>query len=429
MKITTEDVYIDSSKDINHSLLEELVNFDIYLQKSASHEFLFDNMYKLEEELLEHGVSKRLLEAIKEGLKYNHWDNAVLEFGLAREQSINFYLGPMCAMEGKEFKDGIILTKQTSNSSKIVSKVESLCHELGNRLFGFPCDFHDRHIEFYDLLFSSGPFSDSNGKYIALFTPFYLGYWKDSNKQFQHKRSILFHNLVKMRFSTLTLPVAKANMRINNITPTFIDASKQDIDDALTLWLTLHELIHGSGPIPLFNSSVQKLPLGLKYAGIEEMRTDMTVWLLLDICQDLFGNIAKLAQEIIVAERIFRSARAGLWANPTQGWIQKSSDGEQGALWLALLLQHNAIESNTDFINIDYEKTKETLQYILSEVYDIESNALKSENGQQELLDYADKLRERMFRNLDGVLIYPKESLNFLKRIENQPTHVALNYR
>ena len=90
MKITTEDVYIDSSKDINHSLLEELVNFDVYLQKSASHEFLFDNMYKLEEELLEHGVSKRLLEAIKEGLKYNHWDNAVLEFGLAREQSINF---------------------------------------------------------------------------------------------------------------------------------------------------------------------------------------------------------------------------------------------------------------------------------------------------------------------------------------------------
>ncbi|MCR6850380.1 hypothetical protein [Bacillus sp. IBL03825] len=404
--------------------LAELVN----LQSEST--LITNALSNIIKDLTEHAIPISLFKAIQKGLLLNEWDDAVESFNLQKKRPINFYLGPMRMMESQPSSLGFILTMAKQEANDIVNSVEFYASEIGTRIFGFPCHFHGRNVEFYDIILAAGPFANTEGKYIALFTPFYLDGWKDTYRQISGRRSILFHNLIKIRFNTLTKPIAADHLQIDNKSPNFLSATEEEIDKAIVLWLTLHELIHGSGPLPLFQGAISKLSLGLCYAGIEEMRVDMTVWLLLGQCHDLFGHIAEIARHIILAERLLRSARSGLWSNPKSGWIQKSSDGEHGALWLTLLLKGGAIQKKDEqHLVINVEQVDTLLREILQQLYIVETQvANNSSLGQNQLIKFANSLRERLFSSSNGNFEYPLKALTILNEFKKYPTHIDLRF-
>jgi hypothetical protein len=384
------------------------------------------------EDLLQlEGISEALLTGIIDGLTNNDWDKAIYEFGRSSRKKYNFYIGPMTAMQGMDLSLGFIFLRKVNQSEEIVCKVEKISDEIGFRLFGMPCNFFGRHVEFYDLLLAEGPFAESGGKYIALFTPFYFDGWKNREKQLSVRRSILFHNVVKKRFETLTYPFSDA-LEIRGRELAWLQATPEEIDRAIILWLTLHELIHGSGPLPLFTSSSTKLSLGLKYAGLEEARVDMTTWLILKTCEDLFGQDAKIACDLILCERLLRSARLGLWNDLDKGWIGRSSDGEQGAIWISLLIQTGALTFSNDGTKIigDDLLIQSSLESFLADLYNCETKAARLEGNEQKeyLLNFAKLTRDKLFSRPDGTWGYPREVIKFFLFYNDLPTHIHLRF-
>ena len=129
------------------------------------------------------------------------------------------------------------------------------------------------------------------------------------------------------------------------------------------------------------------------------MRTDMTVWLTLARCGDLFGETAELAQDIIMAERLLRSARHSGLDVASGRWHAWHSDGANGALWLMALLQSGAARWSSDMIlDVSYERAHYALTDLLSEVYACEEAAAQHPgSGARRLLELADGLRGRLF--------------------------------
>ncbi|MBC8953997.1 hypothetical protein [Xenorhabdus sp. PB62.4] len=364
---------------------------------------------------------------ILKGLGSNSWDDAVAEFGQRRDAKNFIFVGPMRAMERKPASPGLLAACSTPNVKYLVDLIENNLDALGSRLFGTSLDLHGRHIEFYDIGLIEGPFRHGLGQYIALFSPFYFSGWSDTARQINYRRSILFHNIIKIRFKNLTSPLLKKHFMVNGASSILENISEEQLDQSLALWLTLHELLHGAGPIPLFGASVKKIPLGLEYAGIEEFRVDMSVWLLLELCKDLFGELVPITQELILAERLLRSFRGGYWVNLSSGGILTNSDAENGLFWFSCLFQSNVVELNDIVINIDKNKIYNVLLNILDEIYKSESNSSQVENGQEFLLELANRLRMRYFKFMEGKFVYTEHQSYFNRLISSYPTHLSFS--
>ncbi|WP_340613236.1 hypothetical protein [Xenorhabdus thailandensis] len=364
---------------------------------------------------------------ILNGLNSGFWDDAVAEFGQLRDTQCFVFLGLMRAMEGKPAEQGLLAACRTSKIGYLVDIIENNLDILGNRIFGTSLDFHGRHIEFYDIGLIEGAFRRGLGQYIALFSPFYFSGWRDSTRQINYRRSILFHNIIKIRFNHLTAPLLNEHFMVNGASSILVNISEEKLDQAFVLWLTLHELLHGSGPIPLFGAAVKKIPLGLVYAGIEEFRVDMSVWLLLESCKDLFGELVPITQELILAERLLRSFRSGYWKNSSSGGILASSDAENGLFWFSCLIQSNVAEIDNISINVDTNKISSVLFKILDEIYNSENNAAQTDGGQEILLKFAKCLRTRYFHFMENKFGYTKHQSYFNSILSPYPTHLNFN--
>ncbi|MDX8000176.1 hypothetical protein FE394_13435 [Xenorhabdus sp. Reich] len=361
---------------------------------------------------------------ILKGLGDDSWDDAVAEFGQRPDVKQFMFVGPMRAMERKPASLGLLAACRTPNVKYLVDIIENNLGLLGSRLFGTSLDFHGRHIEFYDIGLIEGPFRHCLGQYISLFSPFYFSGWNDISRQKNYRRSILFHNIIKIRFKNLTSPLLKMHFTISGAPSILENISEEQLDQSFALWLTLHELIHGAGPIPLFGASVKKIPLGLEYAGIEEFRVDMSVWILLELCKDLFGELVPITQELILAERLLRSFRGGYWVNSSSGGILTNSDAENGLFWFSCLFQNNIIELNEVTININKNNIYNVILNTLDEIYKSESNSSHAENGQECLLVLANNLRKRYLKYMDGEFIYTEFQSYFNRIISSYPTHL-----
>ncbi|WP_146130649.1 hypothetical protein [Laceyella sediminis] len=86
---------------------------------------------------------------------------------------------------------------------------------------------------------------------------------------------------------------------------------------------------------------------------------------------------AKIARDIILAERILRSARSGLWEDQEKVWILRSSDAEQGALWFSILVRNATLSFSNDGKSIfaDEDIIYKSIQIFLSKLYNLESKA------------------------------------------------------
>ena len=387
---------------------------------SLAHEFktLSEFSILIGQEPLNRGILK--------GFSINDWDDAVSEFGLMVGQDSFCFLGPMRAMEKEAVSIGFIAAKRKNLIDSTVLAVQANLELLGELLFGLPMSFHGRKVEFYDAGFFEGAIKNSNGKYFALFTPFYFTGWHDVERQKRSKRTIMFHNLLKKRFQTLTLPLVKDCLNFNEKNSALLSASEDELDQAIALWITLHELLHGNGPIPLFGGIVDKIDFGLNYAAIEELRVEMSSWVLLTMAKDVFCNIGCLAQELIIAERILRSARGQFLKNRLSGGILKSSDAENGAFWFSCLEKSGALELDLDSnkVNIDKNKVWATLNSVLGEIYDMENSVVLAGGRANIMEDFCTFFRSKYFIKVGNNFELPESLRKFNILNEDRPTMV-----
>lgn len=345
------------------------------------------------------GIPGELVQAIEKGLRQGAWNEAAEHFCRLRGLPVNFYLGPIRATDGGRLERGVLVLTGTPCGDRIVRLVDGLADVLGRKTFGVPCNFTDRHLEFYDVAMAGGPFDDGSGRFVALFVPDFLGGTVDPAYHALIRRSILLHNVFRARFSGVTAPVSGLHLRLNGAPAAFANASDADLDEALALWLSLHEMIHTSGPLPLFRARVKKLPLGLRYAGIEEMRVDMTAWMMLQNFQNVLPPIAPIARDMIMADRLLRSTRNGIAAEGAHGLIERDSDAENGALWIASLIQAGAINRVDDStIDIDMTQAADAIRRMLEHVYEYESDVAEHPAaGSDALVNHAESLRRHYF--------------------------------
>lgn len=354
----------------------------------------------LRSELDQLGQPGFLIDAITTGLTTSNWSDAAEAFGRMVDAPWNFYLGPMRSSEGAARRTGVVLMSTDPAAAEMSALIEACSEELVSRTFGDDLPVGTRHVECYALKLAAGPFE--SGRAISLFTPFYLIDRPDEGWHEGRRRTIIFVNLLAHRFAALTTPVAARHMVIDDRAPRFATVSPAEIGSALAMWAALHELMHGAGPLPLFGAPVSKIALGLSYAGFEEMRVDMTVWRLLWECADLFGPLAALTREVLLCERLARSARLGLrWCAPE--WrIRSGSDAEQGLLWLSLLLDAGAVEVDDAVMHVDSSAVKACVESELRGIYHVEmAAAADPSSGPGMLIDYAASVRRRCFGRAD----------------------------
>ncbi|MDF2940538.1 MAG: hypothetical protein K0R66_1180 [Gammaproteobacteria bacterium] len=381
------------------------------------------------ENFIDHGIDKFQIESIMEGLSGNGWEKAVNVFSKSKGLNFNLFLGPMRAMEGKPLQLGFLFLEKHPLYPDIVKKVEDHVEEIGECIFGQPCSFHNRHVEYYNIISGAGPFINANGEYIALFTPFYIGNIKLTAEWLPLRRSIIFHNLIQARFEILSMSCAEKGLRINGKLPLFLTCTREQIEQAIILWLTLHELFHGSGPLPLFDSSVPKLKLGRKYSGIEEMRVDMTVWLALSKCRELFGELAAIAQHIILAERLIRSPSSNF--DPAKRIVDSySSDSENGMLWLSALAKNTCISFSNEKIDIDTVKTEAVLINLLNDIYQMESFAANKTEKEIAaiLIQAATQLRNDLCMGDNNFMQFSPELKKYQEYIFELPKRLTVNF-
>jgi hypothetical protein len=317
-------------------------------------------------------------------------------FAQTQGQQVNFYLGPMRAAEAGSSKLGLFVLERRPNSARTVSMLEQATERIGKAMFGAPCSFMGRLVEFYDLTAAVGPLADAGASSIALFTPFYFDGWTDSARQHENRRSLLLHNIIRSRFEHLTKPLI-AGLHIDSRPTALCTASDEELEDAFTLWLTLHEMMHASGPMPLFAEPGHKLNLGMDYGPIEEMRTDMSAFIALGVMEGELGIRATLAQELIVAERLLRSIRVGNALAPEANGIGKSLDGEHGCFWGATLHTAGALRISDGNLYLAWDKAQAAIRTALAQIYSGEVAARAADDAPSMLKNKAAEMRREVF--------------------------------
>jgi hypothetical protein len=298
------------------------------------------------------------------------WNTALDTLNDSVDKTYNFYIGPIKSIDNDKDEFGFILLKRKILAKKIYNKVKNLSKYIGE-IFNFPCGFNNRYVEFYDVVFASNQFRTSAANRIALFSPFYFGK-VDLDQVKDKRRSIIFHNIIKARFKNITKPLLE-NVLLDGKTAAILKASDKQIDKAIILWICLHELMHSSGPIPFFGSEIKKMRLGVDYAHLEEARVDMSSYVALSSLDKEFGDLATITKELILFERLFRSARQKNFANYNGA---NNFDLYHGLLWSHILENAGAFDnSNESQINVDSNKVLTSVKNFLIMIYKTENAA------------------------------------------------------
>jgi hypothetical protein len=346
------------------------------VERGASPSAVADAFAAAAGDLVAFGVEPAMTAAIRQGLTRGDWEEAAASFGDAFDGKAAFYLGPMRCREGRKLGTGLLLLRRDEAGRAVARQIERNLASLGARLFGTPCRFRGRRMEFYRVLLAAGGATDPADPPIALFAPFYLGGWSDRARQIERRRTLLFGDVVWARFAGATVPAARSRLLLDGRPPLFLDvAGTADCRRGVALWLALHELLHANGPLPLFGAPVRKLELGCECWAMEEMRVDMTAWLLLHELGDLFGPAANLAADIILADRLLRLASmpAAAAARDSSRRVQR----EQGDLWRGALLCHGALREagNGGGLAICRERAYAAIHDVVRRVYAVEDAA------------------------------------------------------
>lgn len=324
-----------------------------------------------------------------------NWDQLTCDFSNSKGAQYNFFAGLLKAKDQEPADYGFFLLKKNQIGTNIFNFVKKTITIAGKQLFGKSLKFNGREVEFYDLVYASDQYKKLACNKIALFIPFYLGGLStDLSRNSSIRRTILFHNIVKLRYEHLTKPML-SNILMDGAPSQLLSASVDDINHAISLWLCLHELMHANGPIPLFGNSIHKKNLGLSYGYLEEARVDMTSYLTLDLLADKIGPLARLTQELILSERLGRSARQIVH----HGYNTKNLDCEHGLLWLGLLLKENylKLELKSNQMYILKKGVEEKIRNLLTLIYQQEETAINNvnnENGKNQLIIFAKQLKE-----------------------------------
>ncbi|MGH7723479.1 MAG: hypothetical protein ACRENL_11745 [Candidatus Dormibacteria bacterium] len=237
----------------------------------------------------------------------------------------------------------------------------------------------------------AGPLRSARPAPIALFSPFYLAGWTDRERQFKTRRTIMFSNVVATRFMRATRPAAASSgILIDGQPPAILDATDVELKQAIGQWLSLHELMHGSGPAPFFAKWTGKSRLGKEYGVIEEMRVEMTSFVaagLLDIHQ------GRIVQEMILMERLFRCARRGLGRRRRGEAVEL--DDAHGLAWLGAL-SDVAIRADSGKIRVDMAGVERTIGQVLATVYAIEQEAATADDAASVLSEHGRRLQSEL---------------------------------
>ncbi|MBV7674093.1 hypothetical protein STHAL_32110 [Streptomyces halstedii] len=335
---------------------------------------------RLREALSAAGVAPTLLDALVTGLRTGQWDDAVAAFGAAADENILFFVGPMRPGEGAPARLGMVYAVRDDRAAAPVPGIERSAADLGRLMFGFPCSFRGRHVEYYRLqAVAGGPVTGRNCP-IALFTPFHLGGWADSERQLARRRTVLWSNVVVDRHRAIAQRAATDFLTLDGSVPAVLSTSPAELAEAVGLWLTHHELFHGSGPLPLFEPGSRKEEAGPAYYSVEEFRVDASTLLALAFAAP-HSRPHRIAAELVLTERLLRSARAGL-ARLATGRRPKA-DGAHGLLWLGVVQASGALRPRAggDGADLDWTAATEAVTAVLHEVYRAESELVDDPAG------------------------------------------------
>lgn len=329
---------------------------------------------------------------VRAAYRTGEWDDAVAHFGAARGGPDLVYLGPMRANEHGATAPGLLVGTRDPAGAAVFEQIAAAAEELGERLFGTVCEFHGRVVEFYDIDLVAGPLRTARPAPIALFAPFYLGGWTDTDRQLAHRRTIMFGNVVASRFAAATRPAAAlGTVLVDGRPPAVLDAGEAALRQAIAGWLCLHELMHGSGPAPFFAPWTGKAQLGDAYGVIEEVRVDMTAFLAAGMLDAGYG---RLVQEMILLERLLRSARRGLRRRPgSDGAV--ALDDAHGLSWLNVLADE-AMTLVDGAISIDMAAVEERVRGVLATVYEVEQEAAAAPDAREVLAAHGPRLRREL---------------------------------
>ncbi|MFF9425104.1 hypothetical protein [Streptomyces sp. NPDC014746] len=335
---------------------------------------------RVREDLSTAGVAPALLDALVTGLRTAQWDEAVASFGATADEDVLFFVGPMRTGEGAPARLGMVYAVRDDTAAASVPGIERGAADLGRLMFGFPCSFRGRHVEYYRLrAIAGGPVTGRNCP-IALFTPFHLGGWADTERQSARRRTVLWSNVVVDRHRAVAQRAARDYLTVDGSVPAVLSASRAELAEAVGLWLTHHELFHGSGPLPLFEPGSQKEQAGPAYHSVEEFRVDASTLMALNLAAP-DSRPHRLAAELILTERLLRTARAGLAR--LAGGRRPTADGAHGLLWLGVVHASGALRAQVGGVGVDldWDAAIDAVSAALQTVYGAESDLVDDPAG------------------------------------------------
>ncbi|MCX5232598.1 hypothetical protein ABZY16_07585 [Streptomyces sp. NPDC006553] len=365
------------------------------------------------------GVAPAFLDALVTGLRTGRWDDAVAAFGAAADEDVLFFVGPMRPAEGAPARLGMVYAVRDETAAAPVPHIERSAADLGRLMFGFPCSFRGRHVEYYRLqAVAGGPVTGRNCP-IALFTPFQLDGWADTELQSARRRTVLWSNVVVDRHRAVAQRAATDFLTVDGSVPAVLSASPSELAEAVGLWLTHHELFHGSGPLPLFEPGSRKEEAGPAYYSVEEFRVDASTLLALAFAAP-HSRPHRLAAELILTERLLRSARAGLARLATGR--RPTADGAHGLLWLGVVHASGALRPRAGGVgaDLDWKSTTEAVTAALEEIYRAESELVDDPTGR------AAGLRRSAVRLHETVRPHGRAGGDLLGRISDDVPYAAV---
>lgn len=309
----------------------------------------------------------------------DRWDDVVEHFGSQMGQDRTAYVGPMRAREDGPEEFGVFVATTDSVATTISGLVRESLDAVGEQVFGYACRLHGRVVEFVDVDLVGGPLVKAPIAPIAMFTPFFLGGWCDRTRQLRRRRTILFANVVLGRFDQIARQVAKRGITIDGREPRLLTADETTRRSAVAGWLSLHEVMHGSGPAPLFADWTGKMS-SPTYGVVEEARVDMTAYLAVDAIGS--ADLAASVRELILLERVLRSGRRGLLRASTYrggGRQHLDLDDVHGLTWVGALTEAEALTERDGAIDLNSEATMAAVTTVLGWIYDVEQAAAESD--------------------------------------------------
>jgi hypothetical protein len=334
-------------------------------------------------------IDAEFLKLFTTALRDNTWDDCVAHFGECIDEPQALYAGPMRPSEKAEPGWGMFYATTNTSGMVVAQQISQQLDAIGDKLFGYPCDLRGRVVEFRDLQIASGPLVRADDAPIAIFTPFYLDGWKDSARQLDRRRTIMFVNVVIERFRAIAATIADRGVTIDGRSPRVASADDASLRRAVASWLTLHEAIHGSGPAPFFEPWSGKNAID-SYAVTEETRVDMTAFLAQPSLQAEDSHA--LARELILLERLLRSGRRCVVrrASGQRGNV----DDNHGLVWLRALTANDALTVTPGGLDINWSAAVEAVSSLAAIIYEAEQSAAHSDDCSGALRVFGQRFEE-----------------------------------